>query len=153
MRARTYYELLGVAPDATTAAIRKAYLRLASQLHPDRNPAADASARFAEVATAYNVLADPERRALYDAQLRPGAEDPVPIRLPRSIVDPAQALVANTLHATAGALNRQLEDLAARSGLLGQLAAHALRGTAETLRARAEKRAAQVAERLRGGPR
>lgn len=153
MRARTYYELLGVAPDASTTAIRKAYLRLAHQLHPDRSPAADASARFAEVANAYSVLINPERRAVYDAQLGQGFTEPAPIRLPRSIVDPAQALVVNTLHATASALSRRLDGLAARSGLLGQLAASALRGAADTLRDRAEERATQVAERLRGQPR
>ena len=150
MRARTYYELLGVAPDASTAAIRKAYLRLASQLHPDRNRAADASARFAEVANAYSVLSNPERRALYDAQLLQGTEETAPIRLPRSIVDPAQALLVNMLHATTGALSVKLDVVAARSGLLGQLAANALRGAADTLRGRAEERAVQLAERLRG---
>ncbi|MFO0580181.1 MAG: J domain-containing protein [Polyangia bacterium] len=150
MRARTHYETLGLPQDASTVAVRKAYLRLAHQLHPDRNRAPDAAARFAEVANAYNVLISPERRALYDAEMRSGLKAPPSIRLPQSIVDPAQELVVNTLHETAGALTDQLTGLAARSGLLGQLAASALLGAADTLRARAEERATQLAERLRG---
>ena len=106
--------------------------------------------RFAEVADAYSGLSNPERRALYDAQLLQGTEETAPIRLPRSIVDPAQALLVNMLHATTGALSVKLDVVAARSGLLGQLAANALRGAADTLRGRAEERAVQLAERLRG---
>lgn len=60
------YRLLGVARDASEADIKKAYRRLAMQYHPDRNPAADAEARFKEVTEAYEVLRDPARRAHYD---------------------------------------------------------------------------------------
>ncbi len=61
------YELLGVARTATADEIKKAYRRLARELHPDVNQDdPEAEARFKEVATAYEVLSDPERRARYD---------------------------------------------------------------------------------------
>jgi molecular chaperone DnaJ len=61
-----YYELLEVRPDASQDDIKRAYRRLARQLHPDTNPDPAASERFKEVAAAYEVLSDPEKRARYD---------------------------------------------------------------------------------------
>jgi molecular chaperone DnaJ len=62
-----YYELLGVGRDADDTAIKKAFRRLARELHPDVNrDDPDAEGRFKEVAEAYEVLADPEKRATYD---------------------------------------------------------------------------------------
>ncbi|MGI9607836.1 MAG: molecular chaperone DnaJ [Acidimicrobiales bacterium] len=62
-----HYEVLGVHRQATEAEIKKAYRNLARQLHPDANPEdPEAEARFKDVANAYEVLGDPERRSRYD---------------------------------------------------------------------------------------
>ena len=60
------YELLGVARDADADQIKKAYRKLARQLHPDVNPDPEAQERFKHVSSAYEVLADPQKRAHYD---------------------------------------------------------------------------------------
>lgn len=61
-----YYALLEVSPDASADEIKRAYRRLARQLHPDTNPDPVASDRFKQVAQAYEVLSDPEKRQRYD---------------------------------------------------------------------------------------
>lgn len=61
-----HYEVLGVARDASSDEIKKAYRRLARELHPDVNPGAEASERFKLVTHAYDVLSDPKQRQQYD---------------------------------------------------------------------------------------
>jgi molecular chaperone DnaJ len=62
-----YYEILGIARDASGDEVKRAYRRLAIKWHPDQNPGnAEAEGRFKECAEAYEVLSDPEKRAVYD---------------------------------------------------------------------------------------
>ncbi|MBV9592906.1 MAG: molecular chaperone DnaJ [Actinobacteria bacterium] len=64
---KDYYKALGVTKDSDAAAIKKAYRKLARELHPDRNPGdAAAEARFKEVSEAYDVLSDTTKRKEYD---------------------------------------------------------------------------------------
>ncbi len=63
---RDYYELLGVGRDADEGQIKKAFRRVARELHPDVNPDPQAEQRFKEAAEAYEVLSDSDRRSIYD---------------------------------------------------------------------------------------
>src|SRR6476659_8575696 len=65
---RDYYDVLGVSRGADEAEVKKAFRRLARELHPDVNAHdPDAEEKFKEAAEAYEVLSDAERRRLYDS--------------------------------------------------------------------------------------
>lgn len=65
---KDFYKTLGVAKDATTADIKKAYRKLARKYHPDQNPDdKNAEEKFKAVGEAYQVLSDPKQRKQYDA--------------------------------------------------------------------------------------
>jgi len=66
MEFKDYYQILGVQPDAEQKDIKTAYRKLARKYHPDVNPEKGAEDKFKEVAEAYEVLKDAERRAEYD---------------------------------------------------------------------------------------
>ena len=61
-----HYDVLGVDRSATPEEIKKAYRKLARELHPDVNPSPEASDRFKDVTHAYDVLSDPQQRQQYD---------------------------------------------------------------------------------------
>ena len=73
---RDYYAILGVSRDAGADDVKKAYRKMALKFHPDKNKAEDAEERFKEIAEAYEVLSDQDKRATYDQYgeegLRPG---------------------------------------------------------------------------------
>src|SRR5271155_2660985 len=67
MATETPYQVLGVKPEASPDEIRKAYRKLAKQLHPDLNPGKpEAEARFKTVTAAYDLVSDADKRARYD---------------------------------------------------------------------------------------
>ncbi|MGE4046073.1 MAG: DnaJ domain-containing protein, partial [Acetobacteraceae bacterium] len=67
MAKQDYYATLGVARDASSEDLKRAYRKLAMQYHPDRNPGdMQAEARFKEVSEAYDILKDDQKRAAYD---------------------------------------------------------------------------------------
>lgn len=63
---RDYYEVLGVARDASEKDVKSAYRKLAMKYHPDKSNASDAEERFKEISEAYAVLSDPDKRKQYD---------------------------------------------------------------------------------------
>ncbi|HDD35723.1 MAG TPA: molecular chaperone DnaJ, partial [Candidatus Desulfofervidus auxilii] len=68
MAYKDYYAILGVPRNATQEEIKRAYRRLALKYHPDRNPGDKiAEEKFKEISEAYEVLSDPEKRAIYDS--------------------------------------------------------------------------------------
>lgn len=66
MEYKDYYQLLGLARDASADDIKKAYRRLARKYHPDVSKEAQSEVRFKEIGEAYKVLKEPEKRAAYD---------------------------------------------------------------------------------------
>ncbi len=76
--ANDYYGILGVRRDADADEIKKAYRRLARELHPDVNPDPALQERFKEVTQAYEVLSDPEKRQMYDLGADPFARAGAP---------------------------------------------------------------------------
>lgn len=66
---QNHYQVLGLVPDAEPAVVRAAYRALVSIYHPDKNRDKSGDERIKAITVAYEVLSDPERRRIYDANL------------------------------------------------------------------------------------
>lgn len=66
LTAKDYYDILGVSRDASDKQIKKAFRKLAVKYHPDKNKAPEAEEKFREIAKAYDVLSNKEKRKEYD---------------------------------------------------------------------------------------
>ncbi|KAK9676863.1 hypothetical protein RND81_11G106100 [Saponaria officinalis] len=75
-----YYKVLGVEKNAKEEDLKKAYRKLAMKWHPDKNPnnKKDAEAKFKQISEAYDVLSDPQKRAVYDQYGEEGLKGSVP---------------------------------------------------------------------------
>ena len=74
--AADYYALLKIRRDATQDEVKRAYRRLARELHPDVNPDPETQERFKEITQAYEVLSDTDKRRMYDMGMDPFAASP-----------------------------------------------------------------------------
>jgi molecular chaperone DnaJ len=115
---RDYYHLLGVERSAGPDEIKRAFRRLARELHPDVSQEPDAEHRFREVVEAYEVLSNSERRALYDrfghAGLRSGGFRPTSFDL-GDLSDLFSAFFGDDLFGVGGRQGRSRgADIAAR---------------------------------------
>ncbi len=139
MATETPYEILGVKPAATADEIRKAYRKLAKQLHPDLNPGKpEAEARFKSVSAAYDLLSDAEKRARYDR----GEIDETGAERPRYSYRPHAEGAEGWRYQPQGEMDlNDLEDLFAAFGSAGRgRQRRAGAGFGESLRARGPDR-------------
>ena len=68
---KNYYSILEVAENATEEEIKKSYRKLANKYHPDKNWDSGAEEKFKEIASAYEILGDKEKKKAYDDSRRP----------------------------------------------------------------------------------
>ncbi len=111
MAFKDYYKVLGLAPNATPADIKKRFRMLVLQYHPDRNNDSEfAVAKFREVQEAYNALSDRQQRIIYDREWHLRFSDTKPSNIRQtsaaSLLEEARALLRFIRDADAHRLNR-----------------------------------------------
>ncbi|HEV2187714.1 MAG TPA: J domain-containing protein [Stellaceae bacterium] len=129
MATQTPYEVLGVKPDASADDIRKAFRKLAKELHPDINPGKpEAEMRFKQVTAAHDLLSDPEKRARYDR----GEIDESGAERPRYSYRPHAEGAQGWKYQPHGEMNPEdLEDILSMFGGMGMGGARTRRGPGE----------------------
>ncbi|MCB0430916.1 MAG: J domain-containing protein [Flavobacteriales bacterium] len=86
-----YYKLLGVGRNASDQEIKRAYRRIAMEIHPDINPSPEANALFSQINLAYETLIDADKRFNYDYLIKYGRKpgtNPRPAQAPRTTAPP-----------------------------------------------------------------
>ena len=73
----THYDTLGISKDATDEGIKQAYRKLALKYHPDRNKSEDAAEKFKSISEAFETLADPHKKFVYDQRLPSKVEEDI----------------------------------------------------------------------------
>src|ERR1700735_2788532 len=126
MATQTPYEVLGVKTDAGPDEIRKAYRKLAKELHPDLNPGKpEAEARFKTVTAAYDLLSDADKRARYDR----GEIDETGAERPRYSYRPHAEGAQGRKYGPQGEMNPEdFEDILSMFGGRGGFGAGSRRG-------------------------
>jgi hypothetical protein len=76
IKCKNYYEILGITQTASESDIKKAYKKLALQMHPDKNRAPSADEAFKKIGQAFACLSNPEKRRSYDVR---GSDEPAPV--------------------------------------------------------------------------
>ena len=128
MATQTPYEVLGVKPDASPDEIRKAYRKLAKELHPDINPGKpEAEARFKQVTAAHDLLSDADKRARYDR----GEIDEMGAERPRYSYRPHAEGAQGWKYQPNGENPEDLEDILSMFGGMGMGGAGARRGRSQ----------------------
>ena len=115
--ARDYYAILGVRRDASPARIKAAYHLRAKEWHPDVNKKPEAAERFRDIAEAYEVLGDPDKRSRYDRGESTESPPPVEVRAASLLASVVEYLI----EAHADAI-RKVDIMAKMKAELDQLA-------------------------------
>jgi curved DNA-binding protein CbpA len=108
----TYYDIIGVPPTANPEKIKRAYKKLALELHPDKNPGNEneANPKFQKLGQAYDTLKDPSKRRAYDRTLPPVEHSAVPPRAESA----AASATGNQYRSQTPNLQSQVEELCQR---------------------------------------
>ena len=117
----SYYEILGVTKNANEQEIKKAFRKKAAEWHPDKNPhrKEEATEKFKEIAEAYEVLGDSDRRKIYDLQGKEGLNRAGPTGRASDINDILKNMFGNGFHTMMGNFGNFMQGMNNMSGMSG----------------------------------